>query len=350
MGHKVDEKPFLLGGVEILRGTKRQVEIELPRFYGTPTALTVHVIRGKRAGPIVFISAAIHGDELNGIEIIRRLRQIHLLDKLKGTLILVPVVNIYGAMNLTRYLPDRRDLNRNFPGSSKGSLASRVAKTFFDEIVSKCDLGIDLHTASIHKDNLPQVRTNINNEYTLMLALAFEAPVVLHSELRDGSLRAVAQDHGIPILLYEAGEALRLDEKSIKIGVKGIINVLRANDMLPKVIRKGHRVKKPSLSKSSTWIRAQESGMIQTLKNLGDIVEKDDVIARIEQMFEDQGFEVIAPFAGIIIGKTQIPLIHEGDAIFHIAAFEDLKIAEESMESFHHESLMEIPIEDETKI
>lgn len=346
----MDEKSFVLGGVEILRGTKKRIEISLPGFYGTPTSLTVHVIRGKRAGPIVFISAAIHGDELNGIEIIRRLKQIHLLDKLKGTLILVPVVNIYGTMNLTRYLPDRRDLNRNFPGSSKGSLASRVAKTFLDEIVSKCDLGIDLHTASIHKDNLPQVRTNIENEYTLRLALAFEAPVVLHSTLRDGSLRAVAQDKGVPILLYEAGEALRFDEKSIKIGVKGIINVLRANEMLPKVTRKSHRVKKTSISKSSTWIRAQESGMIQTIKNLGDAVQKGEVIARIHEMYENQGFDVLAPFAGIIIGKTQIPLIHEGDAIFHIAAFDDLKIVEERMEPFHHESLMETPLQDETKI
>jgi hypothetical protein len=348
--HKVDEKSFFLGGIEILRGTKKRVEIALPGFYGTPTSLTAHVIRGKRAGPIVFISAAIHGDELNGIEIIRRLEQIHLLDKLKGTLILVPVVNIYGTMNLTRYLPDRRDLNRNFPGSSKGSLASRVAKTFLDEIVSKCDLGIDLHTASIHKDNLPQVRTNIENEYTLRLALAFEAPVVLHSALRDGSLRAVAQDRGVPILLYEAGEALRFDEKSIKIGVKGIINVLRANEMLPKATRKGHRAKKTSVSKSSTWIRAQESGTIQTIKNLGDAVQKGEVIARIHEMYENQGFDVLAPFGGIIIGKTQIPLIHEGDAIFHIAAFDDLKIVEERMEPFHHESMMETPLEDETKI
>lgn len=346
----MDENSFVLSGIEIIRGTKRDVEIELPRFYGTPTSLSVHVIRGKRAGPVVFISAAIHGDELNGIEIIRRLRKIHLLDKLRGTLILVPVVNIYGTMNLTRYLPDRRDLNRNFPGSSKGSLTSRVAKTFFDEIISKCDLGIDLHTGSLHRDNLPQVRTNIEDEHTLMLALAFEAPVVLHSALRDGSLRAVAQEKGIPILLYEAGEALRFDEKSIKIGVKGIINVLRANEMLPKAVKRVQRAKKPVLSKDSTWIRAEESGMIQTLKKLGDVVQKGDMIARIEQMFEDQGVEVVAPFAGIIIGKTQIPLIHEGDAIFHIAAFDDLKVAEERLEPFHHESLMEIPVEDETKI
>lgn len=347
--HKTKENPFILGGIEIPRGTKKRVEIELPSFYGTPTTLTTYVIRGRKTGPTVFISAAIHGDELNGIEIIRRLRHKLLLAKLTGTLILVPVVNIYGAINLSRYLPDRRDLNRSFPGFSKGALASRVAKTFFDEIVSKCDLGIDLHTASIHKDNLPQIRTNTNNEYTLMLARAFEAPVVLHSELRDGSLRAVAQEKGIPILLYEAGEALRLDEKSIKIGVKGIINVLRANGMLPQRTKRSTCVK-TVLTKASQWIRSHESGMIQTLKNLGDIVEEGDVIARIHSLFDDQGFEVIAPFDGIIIGKTQIPLIHEGDAAFHIAALNDLKIAEDRMEYFQDQSLMEIPFEDETII
>ena len=347
----MQDKPFILGGKEIPKGTKQQVEIELPSFYGTPTTLTTHVIRGKKDGPIVFISAAIHGDELNGIEIIRRLRQLHSLNKLKGTLILVPIVNIYGAINLSRYLPDRRDLNRTFPGHSKGALASRVAKTFFDEIVSQCDLGIDLHTASIHKDNLPQIRTNTDNEYTLRLARSFEAPVVLHSELRDGSLRAEAQDKGIPILLYEAGEALRLDEKSIKIGVKGIMNVLRANEMLPPLRRKRSTQIKTVLTKSSKWIRAQESGMIQTLKKLGDIVKEGEVIARIHSLFDDQEYELTTPFDGIIIGKTQIPLIHEGDAAFHIAALNDLKIAEERMEPFHQdETLTEILLEDQTTV
>lgn len=340
---------FVLGGVEIPKGSQKRVNIELPSFYGTPTMLTTYIIRGKREGPVVFISAAIHGDELNGIEIIRRLRQMQLLSKLRGTLILVPIVNIYGAINLSRYLPDRRDLNRSFPGSSKGALASRLAKTFYEEIVSKCHLGIDLHTASIHKDNLPQIRTNTDDAYTLMLARAFEAPVVLHSELRDGSLRSVAQNDGIPILLYEAGEALRLDEKSIKIGVKGIIHVLRANEMLPKQrSRKATRMK-TVLTKSSQWIRAQESGMIQTIKNLGDVVKEGEVIARIHSLFSDQSYELNAPFDGIIIGKTQIPLIHEGDAAFHIASLNDLKIAEERLEPFlQNEALSEIPIEDET--
>ncbi len=335
--------PFVLGGIEVPKGTKRRIEIELPHFYGTPTSLQVHVIRGKKEGPTVFISAAIHGDELNGIEIIRRVRKKVLLNKLKGTLIFVPVVNIYGTINLSRYLPDRRDLNRSFPGSSKGSLASRLAKTFLDEIVRKSDLGIDLHTASIHKTNLPQVRTNIEDEHTLMLAKAFEAPVILHSQLRDGSLRAIAQDQGTPVLLYEAGEALRFNEKAIKIGVRGIINVLRANDMLPKVAQKSKK-REPVISKTSNWIRAAESGIVTLLSDLGDVVISGEPIARIHGLFDDVSYDVLAPDDGVIIGKTQIPLIHEGDALFHIAEFKDLKRAEERLEYFQ-ESDEEILLE-----
>jgi len=333
-------KPLVLAGTEIPKGSDTTVTIELPKLYNTPTTLPVRVIRGKRNGPVVFVSAAIHGDELNGIEIIRRLRKLSLLKKLKGTLILVPIVNVYGIMNLSRYLPDRRDLNRSFPGSHKGSLAARVAKTFFDEIVSKCDLGIDLHTASVHKSNLPQVRTNIENEYTFALAKAFEAPVILHSELRDGSLRSVAQEKNVPILLYEAGEALRFDEKSIRIGVKGIINVLRANDMLPKVIRKS-KIKIPIVTKMSKWIRATESGMIRTIKALGETVKENELIAYIDDPLEDVSFEIFSPFDGIIIGKSEIPLIQEGDAVFHIAQFKNLDIADKKIEFFAEDVIEE---------
>lgn len=331
---------FIIGGVEILRGKSTTINIELPKLYNTPTALPVHVLRGKKMGPVIFISAAIHGDELNGVEIIRRFRKLSILKKLRGTVILVPVVNVYGMMNLSRYLPDRRDLNRSFPGSSKGSLAGRVAKIFFDEIVKKCDLGIDLHTASIHKSNLPQVRTNIENEYTFKLAKAFEAPVILHSTLRDGSLRAVAQDAGVPILLYEAGEALRFDEKSIRIGVKGIVNVLRANTMLPKVINK-KAVRTPIITKMSKWIRSTESGMIRTIKALGDTVVKDEVIAYIDEPLGEKSFEIASPFDGIIIGKSEIPLIQEGDAIFHIANFKNLEVADEKIEYFSEDAIVE---------
>lgn len=322
-----------IGNVEILKGKSVRIDIELPSFYGSPSFLRTYVIRGKKDGPTVFVSAAIHGDELNGIEIIRRIRRLSLIKKIRGTLILIPIVNNYGVQNLSRYLPDRRDLNRSFPGSSKGSLASRVAEIFYTEVVSKCDLGIDLHTASIHKDNLPQIRANLDNEFTLALAKNFAAPVILHSELRDGSLRAAVQDNDIPVLLYEAGEALRLDERSIKIGVRGIMNVLRHMQMLPESTRKTTH-KPPVITKSSSWIRASESGMIQTLKKLGDLVQKDEVIAKIYDLIDDTSYDVLATFDGIIIGKTQIPLAHEGDALFHIAAFKNLDIAEERLEDY----------------
>ena len=324
---------FIIANTEILRGTTTTINLELPKLYNTPTNLPIRVIRGRKDGPIVFISAAIHGDELNGIEIIRRIRKLNILNKLKGTLILVPIVNVYGIMNLSRYLPDRRDLNRSFPGSIKGSLASRVAKIFFDEIVSRCDLGIDLHTASIHKSNLPQVRTNIDNEYTFKLAKSFEAPVILHSELRDGSLRSVAQDSGIPILLYEAGEALRFDEVCIRIGVKGIINVLREINMLPTVSRK--ILKTPIITRNSNWIRTNESGMLKTIKALGDLVKKDEIIAFIDEPLGDDSFPIRSPFDGVIIGKSEIPLIQEGDAVFHIAKLKDLESAESKLEYFN---------------
>lgn len=329
-------KTFIFGGVEIPRGMNVTVNIELPKLYNTPTQLPVRVIRGKKDGPTVFVSAAIHGDELNGIEIIRRFRKLNILKKLSGTLVLVPVVNVYGMMNLSRYLPDRRDLNRSFPGSSKGSLAGRVAKIFFDEIVSKCDLGIDLHTASIHKSNLPQVRTNIENDYTFHLAKAFGAPVVLHSALRDGSLRGIAQEKGVPILLYEAGEALRFDESSIRIGVNGLVNVLRANEMLPKIIRKSSP-KVPIITKSSKWIRSIESGMLRTIKALGDTVKENEIIAYIDEPLGDDSYEILSPFDGIIIGKSEIPLVQEGDAVFHIANFKNLNIAEDKIEYFNEE-------------
>jgi len=333
----MNEQVLEISGVDIPKGSTIDIEIELPKLYHLPATIPTHVIRGKKAGPTLFVSAAIHGDELNGIEIIRRLKNLSALKKLKGTLILVPVVNAYGLSTLTRYLPDRRDLNRSFPGSSKGSLAGRIAKIFFNEIVKKCDYGIDLHTGAIHRTNLPQIRTNTKNLETLALAKAFEAPVILHSELRDGSLRSEAQDQGIPILLYEAGEALRFDDTSIKIGVKGIVNVLKALEMLPPNTKK--RKKHPLVLQKSSWLRASASGMLRTVKGLGDTVKKDEVIAFIDEPIGDDSYELTSNFDGIIIGKIQIPLVQEGDAVFHIAGSENLESAGEHIEYFQDNAI-----------
>ncbi len=326
-----------IGGVEIPLNTTTTVDIDLPNLYNVPAKLPVYVVRGRRSGKTVFVSAAIHGDELNGIEIIRRLKKLNILKKLKGTLILVPIVNVYGIITLSRYLPDRRDLNRSFPGSTRGSLAGRLARVFFDEIVCKCDLGIDLHTASIHKSNLPQVRTNIDNEFAYNLAKCFEAPVILHSALRDGSLRAYAQVKGTDILLYEAGEALRFDEICIRIGVKGVVNVLRELEMLPSKQKKKKKI--PIVTKSSQWIRANDSGILRTVKALGDTVKQGEVIAYVDEVLEDKSSEIYAKFDGIIIGKSEIPLVQEGDAVFHIARFKNLEMAEDKIEYFSEDAI-----------
>ncbi|MDO6829187.1 succinylglutamate desuccinylase/aspartoacylase family protein [Poseidonibacter sp. 1_MG-2023] len=336
MEHK--NRTIEFAGIQIQKGTNVTINLELPKLYHSPMDLPIRVIRGKKDGPVMFISAAIHGDELNGIEIIRRFRKLNILKRLKGTIVLIPIVNIYGVMTLSRYMPDRRDLNRSFPGTKKGSLASRVAKVFFDEIVSKCDFGIDLHTAAIHKSNLPQIRTNLDNEFTYNLAKVFEAPIVLHSELRDGSLRAEAFEKGIPVLLYEAGEALRFDETSIRIGVKGIVNILRESQMLPTVTKK-KKFKNPIITRSSQWIRSTESGVIRTIKALGDMVIEGEIIAYVDEPLGDESFEIKATFDGVIIGKSEIPLIQEGDAIFHIAQLKDLEIAENKMEYFNEDAI-----------
>jgi uncharacterized protein len=235
-----------------------------------PVEMPVWVINGKRAGPRLFISAAIHGDELNGIEIIRRIRE-RPLRGLRGTLLLVPVVNVFGLLHHSRYLPDRRDLNRSFPGSEHGSLAARLAQLFMSEIVERCTHGIDLHTGTVHRSNLPQVRAQLDDPATRELALAFGAPVVLDSRLRDGSLREAAADRGIPTLIYEAGEALRFDEVGIRVGVAGILEVMRHLGMLP---RRPRRTASPApvIAQGSYWLRAPEGGILRSASRLGQHV------------------------------------------------------------------------------
>ena len=184
--------PIRIAGFSVEPGRRGTVDLPLPQLYThTPLTMPVHVVHGRRPGPCLFVSAAIHGDELNGVEIIRRVLGRPALSRLRGTLLAVPIVNVYGVIHHSRYLPDRRDLNRSFPGSERGSLASRLAHVFMTEIVARCEYGIDLHTAAYHRCNLPQIRADLGDERTAELAHAFAAPVVLDSRVRDGSLREV---------------------------------------------------------------------------------------------------------------------------------------------------------------
>ncbi len=343
---------FTIGGHSIKPGEQKTIDIPLAAMPTHNTInMPVHIVHGRQAGPTLFISAAIHGDEINGVEIIRRLLKLKQLNRLKGTLIAIPIVNVHGFITNSRYLPDGRDLNRSFPGSSKGSLAGRMADTFFREVVKKCTHGIDLHTAARHRDNLPQVRADLSNDEVKRLALIFGVPAVIDSKIRDGSLRAVAGDNDIPVLLYEAGEALRFEEVSIRAGMRGIINIMRELGMLVK-LKKKEVIKKPVISSSTSWVRAPYSGILRALIPLGAKAEKGSVLGVIGDPLGANEFKVIAPEDGIIIGRTNLPLVYEGDALFHLAYYKHkvdsvLDQVESFQERLEPDSFMRVPSDPE---
>jgi predicted deacylase len=337
-----------IGGVEIPPGGRVNLDLPIAKSpTHTPLSMPIQVLHGKKPGPRLFVSAAIHGDELNGVEIIRRILKQKSLSRLHGTLITIPIVNVYGVIQHSRYLPDRRDLNRNFPGHEGGSVASRLANLFMREIVANSTHGIDLHTGALHRSNLPHVRANMDHAETCRLAHAFGVPLLLNSQLRDGSLREAAAECGIPMLLYEAGEALRFDEVAIRAGVKGILNIMRTLGMLPPQRQKTKTPLESMVASSTSWIRAPESGIFRALVPLGSRVKRGQLMGVVASPFGDQEVTVNSPFAGIVIGRSNLPLTNEGDALFHIARFQGVRAAEERVETFTEELLpdgsLEIP-------
>lgn len=328
------QKPLVIGGQPIAAGTRETIHLPLPYFYThSPTTMPIHVIRGRQAGPCLLIASALHGDEINGVEIIRRLLGFRLLNQLKGTLLLIPVVNVFGFVGQSRYLPDRRDLNRSFPGSPKGSMAARLANLVMTEIVPHCTHIIDLHTGAVARENLPQIRASVNGNAELKgLAKAFNVPVVLDAGLRPGTFREAAHNLGIPTLVYEAGEALRFDEVSIRAGVTGTLNVLSHLGMIRKRTSRKEHV--PLIAKSTQWIRASQSGVVRSLVGLGSRVKAGETLAFISDPFGEHEEAITCSAAGIVIGRTRLPLVHEGEAIFHVAKFEQTSEAAESIGNF----------------
>lgn len=336
---KNKQPPFSLRGVDVKPGERQVIDIPVaPMYTHDDLSISVQVIRGKTAGPTLFISAAIHGDEICGVEIIRRVLQHRALKNLHGTLLAIPIVNVYGFLNHTRYLPDGRDLNRSFPGSTKGSLTGRVAHTFLNEIVNKCSHGIDLHTGSRHRSNFPQIRADLDDPETQKMTEAFGVPIAIDAKIRDGSLRQCAADNGVPVILYEAGEALRFEEMYIQAGVTGVINVMRSIGMLRKS-RSKKPLAPPIISDKTSWVRAPESGILRTLVPLGDKVTKGQTIAMVADPLGSSETEVVAPNDGMVIGRTNLPLVYEGDATFHIAQYgRQVNTVEKHMELFQEEN------------
>lgn len=305
-------------GATITPGERREIEIPVARLIThTLLSLPVTVLHGIEPGPRLWLSAAIHGDEINGVEIIRQVLEQVNPKQLRGTLIAVPVVNLFGFLEQSRYLPDRRDLNRCFPGSPEGSLASRLADLFMREIVSRSTHGIDLHTASDHRTNFPQIRANLLDEETYACAKAFGAPIMIHATTRDGSLRQAVAKTGIPILLYEGGEALRFDAEAIRVGTQGILGVMNRLEMSSFPIPSASSVE----VEKTKWVRASRGGILRLQVQLGESVSKKQVLGIIANAFGNERVTLKSPLDGIIIGHTQNPLVNQGDGIIHIAAY-----------------------------
>ncbi|MFK8139331.1 MAG: succinylglutamate desuccinylase/aspartoacylase family protein [Bdellovibrionales bacterium] len=326
---------MIIGGTTIKPGERKIVNIDVASLYDyTKLSIPVEIIRGKEPGPILFISAAMHGDEINGTEIIKRILNRKIYKNLKGTLIAVPIVNVFGFNTRSRYLPDRRDLNRSFPGSKNGSLAGRLAHLFMKEIVKKCTHGIDLHTGALNRTNLPQIRACLDDAETLSIAKEFGVPVLLHSQLRDGSLREAARKKDIPMLLFEGGEALRFEEEVIRAGVRGCLSVMKKIGMIPSAKISSSSKPKNFISRGSYWVRAPHSGTFSLKKKIGAHVADSSLLAVISDPFGRNKHEVRANEGGIIIGMSTIPLVNKGEAMFHIATFKDSKGVKRALDVF----------------
>ena len=258
------------------------------------------------------------------------------------------MVNAFGFLNHTRYLPDRRDLNRCFPGHSRGSLAAQLAHLFLSEIVERSDFGIDLHSAAVNRVNLPQIRVNEDDPEIMEYAEAFGAPIILTSPLREGSLRQAGREAKVPILLFEAGEGLRFDEMSIRAGVSGVLRVMRKLGMTSQ--RAVREPRAPAFkSSNSHWLRAPVGGLLRTFKLAGEFVHAGDVVAAVADPFGQTDEEVTSREDGLIIGRTNLPIVNQGDALFHIASIKRPSELQERMDAIETH-LQSDPLLDEDEI
>lgn len=306
-----------IAGNIIQQGESKRVDIPVVKLAtGSFLTMPIQIVRGLKDGPCLCLTSTLHGDELNGIEIIRQALEHLTIEELKGTVMAAPIVNVFGFLNHDRYLPDRRDLNRSFPGSKRGSTASLLAHILMTEVVKHAEVVIDLHTGSNHRTNLPQIRADLNNPETLRLARAFGAPVMIQSKARDGSLRATAVKLDKTVLTFEGGETHRFNQETIDCGTKGVLNTMHSLKMLklearPKI--------KPIKASTSYWLRARQSGLFRCHVSLGDKIKKDNILGIISDPFGEDAITLISKEDGIVVGMATQPLINKGDALVHIA-------------------------------
>ena len=309
-------EPLTLLNAEVPPGTYEQLSWTATElFEGVPVSTPVLVVNGKLPGPTLCLTAAVHGDELNGIEMVRRI--MHDLDpqKLAGAVLGVPIVNLQGFRRSSRYLPDRRDLNRYFPGNPGGSAAARIAYSFFTEVVAHCDALIDLHTGSFERTNLPQLRADLRNPDVVTLTQGFGATVILHSSPAKGTLRRAATSAGIPAVTLEAGGPSQLELKEVKHGVKGIETLLHTLGMVKKMRLWGEP---EPVYYRSTWVRANRGGILLADVRLGSTVRQGDLLGTITDPMNNASSRLYSPYSGRIIGMARNQVVMPGFAVFHV--------------------------------
>jgi len=313
-------RPFLIHGDEIEPGSRGQVRIPVARLpTGEWTYLQVHVLHGTEPGPCLWLSGAIHGDEVDGVEIIRQILDKISPEDLAGTVLAVPVVNVFGFGTENRYLPDRRDLNRSFPGGSRGSMASRLARLFMEEVVKRCGYGLDFHCGSHGRENHPHLRGDLADEETRRIAMAFGAPILIAGAGPDGSLRRAAVKAGARVLVFEGGEVNRLTPSAIEAGVRGTLRVMGALGMKepPHPDVPGDPISREA--KKTGWVRAGRSGIFRGWVELGEEVKGGQVLGVVSDTLGQKARKVEARFPGMVIGRRINPLVHQGEALVHIA-------------------------------
>ncbi|MEX2463065.1 MAG: succinylglutamate desuccinylase/aspartoacylase family protein [Balneolaceae bacterium] len=307
-----------INGQKIARGEDKQLYLRIAKLpTQTNIDLPVRVIRAKEPGPVLLLSGGLHGDEINGIEIVRRMLSKRLVIPDKGTIIAIPLMNIYGFIQNVRGVPDGKDINRSFPGSKSGSLAKLVAYTIMNEIIPKIDYGIDFHTGGSSRSNLSQIRCLIDDEVNLELAKAFGPPVILHSPLIDQSFRKAAAKKKKKILVFEVGESLRFDEKGIQDGIEGTLRVMKHLGMRSTDSAVNHY--KTETYSNSVWVRAPMAGLYSPKVKLGDHIKKRQVLGSITDPFGIDIDNIKSRYDGRVIGINYCPIVHKGDAILHVA-------------------------------
>lgn len=335
-------KPMRICNETIHPGERLSLALPLPELFScAPIFMPIKVLHGKHAGPTLLITAAMHGNELNGTEIINRLLSSSQIKKLHGTLICVPILNVYGLVNRSRTMPGGIELDRCFPGSANGTHASRVAHVFTQEIFDLADACIDLQTGFMNYTNLPQVYINPNDNAARQMADAFNAPVISHSTCEPGMLRTYAQSQNKPFLMYEAGEAMRFDERAIKVGKKGILNVMRQMGMLSEKETKSTHMQS-LFAEKNIWVRASASGISHSQHHLGQHIKKGEALSVVRDPFGAAGEAVIrSEHEAVIVGMNNLPLVHEGEALFQLAIFPKMAHAAGQLgdwQEVHHET------------